>query len=206
MFDINTAIGHWPFRKLPITSAAGLIERLNALGIDGAAVVNTHGLFYKNCQDANLELADELAPYRERLVGIATLNPHYPAWERDLRVCVSELGLRGVRLAPQYHDYKLGDSESLALVHAAGTLGVPVFIPSRVVDVRQCHWMDTERTVGLSEVTALCAAVPDARIVFTEFPATAGQLCDASDRPLRPNLYVELSRMRSSYGQVLAEP
>lgn len=204
MFDINTAIGHWPFRRLAETSAAGLAEHLSGFGIAGAAVVNTHGLFYKNCHDANLELAESLEPHRECLVGIATLNPHYPAWERDLCACVHDLGFRGVRLAPQYHDYTLGDSACLALVHAACTLGVPVFVPSRVVDIRQRHWLDTERTVGLSEVTALCAAAPDARIVFTEFPAVPVQLCDSSGAPRWPNLYVEVSRMRSAYGQVLA--
>ena len=204
MFDINTAVGHWPFRRIPNHSAAALRAHLSSLGIEGAAVVHTHGLFYKNCHDANLELADALRPHSDFFVGIATLNPLYAAWERDLRSCIDDLALRGVRLAPRYHDYSLTDTACLALVRAARALGVPLFISCRVVDVRQRHWMDTERTVSLSEVTSLCEAVPDARIVFTEYPATAGQLCDAEGTPRWPNLYVETSRMRSAYGQLLA--
>ncbi len=56
-FDINTAVGHWPFRRIPHQTPSELRALLEKAGIDGAAVANTNGLFYKNCHDANLELA-----------------------------------------------------------------------------------------------------------------------------------------------------
>ena len=80
LFDINTAIGHWPFRKLPDNDASSLRQLLESHKITMAAVANINGIFYKNTQDANLELAVELAPHRDFFIGVATLNPVYAAF------------------------------------------------------------------------------------------------------------------------------
>lgn len=205
MIDINTAIGHWPFRKIPYQSADALRIHLSRYGITRAAVAHTHGLFYKNCHDANIELAEAIAPHREFFVGIATLNPGYAAWERDWAACADDLGLRGLRLVPQYHDYSLADGCAVDIVKAAASRDIPVFIPHRIVDVRQCHWMDTQMVIAPREVIALARAVPEARIVFTEYPVDTTTLVDEGGRPMCPNLCVETSRMASAYGQVLSE-
>ena len=195
IFDIHTALGHWPFRQVPHQSASELRHVLEDAGIEGAAAANSHGLFYKNCHDANLELTEWLAPHGDFFTRIATLNPLYAAWERDLRTCVQDLGLRGVRLAPQYHGYALGCDESVALAKGAADLGLPVLVPHRLVDVRQHHWMDTERTVDMAEVAALCRAVPEARIVYTESRAPTAELLDDEGSWRYPGLYLESSRL-----------
>ncbi|MBU4430352.1 MAG: amidohydrolase, partial [Verrucomicrobia bacterium] len=57
LFDINTATGHWPFRRIPNQTITELKRLLKSKGVTGAAVVNPNGLFYQNCHDANVELA-----------------------------------------------------------------------------------------------------------------------------------------------------
>lgn len=204
MFDINAAIGHWPFRKIPNQNADALRELLTQHDITGAAVVNTHGLFYKNCHDANLELAEQIATHTDFFTGIATLNPRYAAWERDLAACKDELNLRGLRLAPQYHGYQLGDPEALAIATAATQLDLPLFVPQRVVDLRQRHRLDADRMVDLDEVGALLGKVPGARIVLTEGSVSHTALVNGDGTPKYPGLHVEMSRLRSAYGQALA--
>jgi predicted TIM-barrel fold metal-dependent hydrolase len=205
MFDINTAMGHWPFRRIPNQQPDTLRHLLEAHGIRGAAVANTHGLFYKNCHDANLELAEAIAPHTGFFVGVATLNPAYAAWERDLATCVERLGLRALRLAPQYHDYALTDAAAIAMVRAAAAAGLPVLVPHRVVDVRQRHWLDSEQTTSLAAVVDLCLAVPEARIVVTELGVSASALCAADGAPVCGNLYLETSRLTSCYGDGLRQ-
>ncbi|MCK5804225.1 MAG: amidohydrolase family protein [Lentisphaeria bacterium] len=205
MFDINTAIGHWPFRSIPNQAPSDLRKTLEAHGIRGAAAANTHGLFYKNCHDANRELADQLAPHADFFVGVATLNPLYPAWERDLQECVDSLGMRALRLVPQYHHYQLADDEVLALVRAAAALELPILIPHRVVDPRQHHWLDTEETVPVKDVVGLCNAVPEGKFVLTEFPASFGIISNSEGEVSVKNLQLEMSRCTSVYGQVLAQ-
>lgn len=204
MFDIHTAIGHWPFRQIPNQQPEALRRVLEKHGIRGAAVANTHGLFYKNCHDANLELAEAIAPHAGFFVGVATLNPLYAAWERDLHACAERLGLRALRLAPQYHGYGLADGAAQAIVRAAAALGLPILIPHRVVDVRQRHWMDTEQTISLVEVTALCRAVPEARVVVTELAVAPAALRTPEGAPLCENLCLETSRLSSAFGGALA--
>lgn len=194
-FDINTALGHWPFRRVPNQTAPELRRVLEKADIEGAAVANTHGLFYKNVHDANLELADCLAPHAGFFVGVATLNPLYAAWDRDLRTCVEDLGFRALRLAPQYHGYEAGCTEAVALAKLATEVRLPLLIPHRLVDVRQHHWMDTERTIGLDEIGALCRAVPEARVIVTESAFGARALLDGSGQALYPGLFLESSRL-----------
>lgn len=199
-FDIHTALGHWPFRRVSGQTAAELRALLRAAQIDGAAAANTHGLFYKNCHDANLELAEWLAPHGGFYVGVATLNPTYAAWERDLAACAGELGFRALRLAPQYHEYALDGGAAIAIAQAAAELGLPLILPHRVVDVRQRHGFDTERTLdiaaaGGAEIGALCAQVPQATVIVTESRYPAAALVDEQGAPRYPGLYLESSRL-----------
>ncbi len=76
MFDINTAIGHWPFRRLPRRTAGELRQYLQSYGVKGAAVASTPALFYMNSQDANLELAEEIAPPP----GLFCRSRHLESW------------------------------------------------------------------------------------------------------------------------------
>lgn len=201
LFDINTTTGHWPFRQVPNQGIPELKRLLKNKGITGAAVVNTHGLFYQNCHDANIELAKTIDRHRDFFAGVAVLNPLYAAWERDLETCVRKLGLKALRLVPQYHNYKLDCPEVLAMVQKAASLKLPVFIPQRIVDVRGRYWMDTEQTINLGEVGALCHAAPKARVVFTEALVNPEELVDKRGKARYPNLYLETSRFRSAMGQ-----
>ncbi len=194
LFDVNAALGHWPFRRVPDTTAEALRARLAARGIRRAAVVNTQGLFYKNCHDANLELADWIAPHRDFFVGVATLNPGYAAWDRDLDACAGALGLRALRLAPPYHDYALADPCAREIAAAASALGLPMFLPHRIVDVRQRHWLDIEQALQRDDALRFLEAVPEARVIVT---GAGWRLpLDERGRPRYPNLYLECSRAR----------
>lgn len=198
LFDLNTAVGHWPFRQVPNQTPDELRRSLEGSGISGAAVANTNGLFYKNCHDANLELADGLGPHGEFFTGVATLNPLYAAWERDLLACREVLGLCAVRLVPQYHRYALDGPQAVAMVRSAAALGLPVLVPHRVVDVRQRHWFDTERTIACEEVGALCVAAPEATVIVTEASLPGSALIDAEGMWRYPGLYLESSRLNLS--------
>ena len=168
MFDINTAIGHWPFRRLPRRTAGELRQYLQSYGVKGAAVASTPALFYMNCQDANLELAEEIALHRDFFVGVATLNPAYAAAVRDLDVCVEKLGFRALRLSPCYHNYNLADGTADALLTRAGELGISVLLPNEIVNFRQKHWMEPNQPLGMESVLAICARFPQVTFFGTE--------------------------------------
>ena len=171
--DVHTYIGHWPFRPLPGNTADALVARMDRYGIDASWVGHVHGIFYKNTQDANEELAHAVAPFRDRLVPWAVLNPTYADWEHDLEICAHEWGMKGVRLYPQYHGYLPGDKACMAIVAKATALGLPVAFTQRMVDERQQSWLDPSQRLSVESIGSVIAKAPDARIlVLHAFPDT----------------------------------
>jgi len=163
LIDINTYIGHWPFRRLRHNTAVALVRQMDRHDIDRAVVASIHGAFYKNAHAANEELSAETRPYRDRLIPYATLNPTYPGWEEDLQRCAGELGMSGIRLYPQYHGYHLTDAPALDLIDAATELGWPVQVPMRLVDRRQRHAWDLAEDLAPSDFEAIIALRPKAK-------------------------------------------
>ena len=165
-FDINAWLGEWPFRSLRDNTPDALIARLERAGIGSAAVSQIEGMFHRHPQPANEKLAVAVAPHRDKLVPIATINPRIPKWEVDLTRCQEDLGMRGVRLFPQYHDYPVDGPEGRRVIGACRERGLPVFIPHRVEDVRQRNWMDPGRVVDLNQVANVISSEPEATVVI----------------------------------------
>lgn len=145
LIDINSYAGHWPFKQLQYTTCAARLERMNRFGIDISVISSLNGIFYKNTQSANEELSYELKSDRKfngRFIQFAVINPIYAAWRDDLETCVEKMGMKGVRVYPQYHDYSITDPAFIELVKEAKDRGLPVAIDIRMVDSRQRSWMD----------------------------------------------------------------
>lgn len=188
IIDINTYIGHWAFRQLRYNNADALVRKMDEHGIDRAIVASIHGILYKNVQPANVELVEQIRPYFDRLIPFATLNPTYPGWKEDLRRCVEDLEMCGIRLYPQYHGYKLTDSVSLELVDAVTELGWAVQVPMRIVDRRQRHHYDLAYDLTSSEFESVFSLRPQISWMVLnglgfkgkEFPADADFLIGIS--------------------------
>ncbi len=194
LIDVDTSVGHWPFRSLPYRTVDDLLGQMDKAGIDQACVCCLHGLFYKDVQQANEELARDVASHRDRLVPIATLNPEYIAWQDDLGRCVDELGFRGLRLFPLYHRYELHAGAALELLCAAAERSLPVQIPIRVVDPRQRHVLDVDRMLGLEEIAAAVRACPQGRYVVLDHRGGPPQVFKDLCAELDATVYFDLAR------------
>jgi predicted TIM-barrel fold metal-dependent hydrolase len=181
--DINAYVGHWPFKKLKYNTCAGMLERMNRFGVDMAVISNLNGAFYKNTQSANEELFTEIKSdrqFRERFLPFAVINPIYAGWQDDLRESVSNMGMKGIRVYPKYHDYEITDPSFVELVKRTRDLGIPVAIDIRMVDSRQRSWMDIPKFEDnapekydiiikeweLNSVMPIIREVPDAKFII----------------------------------------
>ena len=165
--DLNAWLGTWPFRHLRDSDPAGLMARLQRAGIQRAAVSQIEAALHRNVQPANEQLAISVEPFADRLLPMATINPLFPHWEQDLRRCHEDLGMKGVRLFPCYHDYAANSAQAIAVATACAERSLPLFLPHRLEDSRQRHWMDPGQTVDLGQVADLISAVPEATVVIT---------------------------------------
>lgn len=145
LLDINAYVGHWPFKQLKYNTCSKLLERMNRFGVDVSVISNINGIFYKNTQSANEELYEEIRSdkrFPERFVPFAVINPIYAGWRDDIENCVTKMGMKGLRVYPQYHDYEITDPSFIELVKIARDKGLPVAIDNRIVDSRQKSWLD----------------------------------------------------------------
>jgi len=169
LLDINAYVGHWPFKRLQYNTCDALLERMNEFGVDISVISNLSGIFYKNTQSANEELYDELQSnklFRDRLIAFAVINPIYAGWKQDMDVCIGEMGMKGIRLYPKYHDYELTDPSCIEAVKIARDHGLPVALSLRMVDYRQRSWMDIENEWELKDIVPIVREVPDAKYIL----------------------------------------
>lgn len=168
IFDVNAWLGAWPFRQLRDNTPETLVARLQRCGVNAAAVSQIDAILYRNVQPANERLVEAVAPYKGILIPLATINPNYIHWERDLQECHEKLGMRGVRLFPDYHDYPIDGPLARKVVEACAARNLPVQIPMRIEDYRGRHRVDPGRAgVELGRIANLIAAVPKATIMVT---------------------------------------
>ena len=187
LIDINAHVGHWPFKRLDYNTCGKLVERMNRFGVDLSVVTNLNGVFYKNVQAANEELHAEISSgggRRERLIPFAVINPIYAGWHDDLEFSLGRMGMQGVRLFPQYHDYRLADPSCVELVKRVRDRGLPVGLTFRMVDSRQRSWLDIEEEWALKDVIPIVKEVPDAKYLLLNL-ANGIELSDEDEGLLR---------------------
>ena len=195
LLDINAYVGHWPFKQLKHNTCGALLERMNRFGVDVSVVSNINGIFYKNTQSANEELYEEInsdGRFKDRFIPFAVINPIYAGWRNDFETCIDKMGMKGLRLYPQYHDYEITDPSLVALVKLGRDRGVPVAFDIRMVDSRQRSWMDIPLFEGnavekfdiitkewaLRNVVPIVREVPDAKYLIVN-AANSISLSDA---------------------------
>jgi predicted TIM-barrel fold metal-dependent hydrolase len=169
LVDINANIGHWPFQQLQYNTCEGLLRQMNRFGVDVSVVSNLNGVFYKNTQSANEELYTTLRSstgFADRFIAFAVVNPIYAGSKDDLKICHGKWGMKGVRLYPKHHDYKVTDPSCIELVKMARDFGMPVAFTLRMVDNRQRSWMDIQDEWALKDVIPIIKEVPDAKYLI----------------------------------------
>jgi predicted TIM-barrel fold metal-dependent hydrolase len=185
LVDINSYIGHWPFRPLQGNTLKATLKLMNKRGVNKSIIANINGIFYQDSQYANEELYAAIQSndaFKSRFVPIAVLDPLVPWWEKALETCHEKLGMKGVRLFPLYHKYSMTDERCINLVKATRDRGMPISIPLRMIDLRQRSWLDVSKQLSLNEVAALIKEVPDAQYTVLDMreihvsPSTTGNV------------------------------
>jgi uncharacterized protein len=183
LLDINAYTGHWPFKQLQYNTCSKLLERMDNFGVDVSVISNLNGVFYKNTQSANEELFNEIRSdgnFSDRLIPFAIINPIYAGWPDDFKTCIDKMGMKGLRVFPQYHDYEITDPSLIELVKMARDHRLPVTFDIRMVDSRQRSWMDIPRfnpatdfkvdvitkEWSLRNIVPIVNAVPDAKFII----------------------------------------
>lgn len=173
LIDTNCYLDRWPIRKLPLAEDAGrLVAKLKSQNVSEAWVGSLDALLHKDLGEVNTRLAENCAK-QAMLKPIGAVNPKLPRWEDDVMRC-AKLGMQGVRLHPNYHDYKLDDARFTALLQLAHEQRLAVQIAIVMEDERTQNALWRVPPVDVSPLASTLQKFPGPRIMLLNWQRTAG--------------------------------
>lgn len=191
--DVNAHVGHYPFRKLRFTRARDMVAQMDAHGITIAVSSSLHSVFYRDVHRGNEELFDEVSHSRQRLAAIATINPKYAGWRRDLQECLENELCKAIVLWPQHHGYRLTDDEAQSALEQISEAGKPLALYQRLEDRRQRHAWDIAEDLAFADVAQIAAAQPSLRIALLNWGRLEAK--DLLGAQLRGRCLIDFARL-----------
>lgn len=164
IFDVNTAVGVWPFRNLRFAGdPKALYDHLARKGICGGVTRHYGAPFCHDLDFINEELAKSVQP---GFIPAFAVRPDYKQWK--------ELTAQAVALYPSFHSYSLTDPETLEMAKHLAAKGTVLHIIIREEDERSHHLRARVAPPPVAEIEAFADALPEARIVMIN--AMGGEL------------------------------
>ncbi|MBM4186765.1 MAG: hypothetical protein FJ206_05565 [Gemmatimonadetes bacterium] len=165
IIDVNTFLGHHPFRRLDGGSPAAIVAGLERVGIDQAWISNLAAVFWRDPTEGN-RIVYQAATHHVCLRPVPAVHPGLPGWIEVLEEAVDRES-PCVRVDPISYGIAPSGSEMLALVRAAAERNLPLQLAVRLEDSRQRHPNDLTGELPAWAVRALIRSHPEARLIVT---------------------------------------
>ena len=162
--DCNALVGNWPFRKFRCNTIEGVEKLHKRFNIDGGFVSSAEAIFYNDPLEADFELAKQLEG-KDNYRQIITVNPALPGTVPNIKRALRELNPAGVRIYPNYHEFKIISPEMDAIAEICSEHKLPLYITFRMDDPR-CEYIIKSRRVPIWDVLIFCQNHKDFPIVL----------------------------------------
>jgi predicted TIM-barrel fold metal-dependent hydrolase len=163
IIDVNAFLGAWPFRKLKYWGIEGLDHLMKRAGVTHALVSPFESIFYLDNDSAN-SFYYEVEGFRA-LMPVPAINPVLPDARSYLRDLAGLQGVRGIKLHPDYHGYRLGEDSARPIFRTAEDLDLPIIVPLRVCDERTHHRLVKVAPTVVKELAEAAKLYPEVKII-----------------------------------------
>ncbi|MDB6117242.1 MAG: putative TIM-barrel fold metal-dependent hydrolase [Verrucomicrobiaceae bacterium] len=164
LIDANVWLGRWPIRDLPLAEPAALAAKLNANGVTRAWTSSFDGLMHKDIAGVNARLVESCRAH-PIFEPFGLINLTLPRWEADIAECAKHR-MRGIRLVPAYHGYKLDDARFVEALKLAASQRLVVQISCVLEDERTQNPLMRAAPVDVSPLAKALKAAPGARVML----------------------------------------
>lgn len=161
--DVNCLLGNWPFRKLYKNTFEDLKNVHEKNGISYGYVSSLESIFYNDPFEGDEELHEIIKDSNYQ--HILTVNPALPAFEQDIMKGLKAFNIKGVRIYPCYHDYKLDSKQVDELCSLLVRLGLPLFLTMRLEDERM-NYIINPQSPSTQEVADFLSSHPDNTVLL----------------------------------------
>jgi hypothetical protein len=218
LIDVNITLGQWPTRRVPCDDFNTLIEKLGTQNVTEAWVSHYDGLFHTDLTEVNNRLAlactsrVPLAPpvpsstdrkqlptenARPHLVPFGEINPTAPNWQSELDRCVITHHMPGVRLHPNYHNYKLDHPNFAAFLKAAAEHKLIVQLVVLMEDARMMHPLMQVAPTDITPLEKLVSQTPGLRLVLLNALTNASRADKLYRLTNAGEVYVEIAMLET---------
>jgi predicted TIM-barrel fold metal-dependent hydrolase len=134
--------------------------------------------------------AEFVRAYPAKLIGYLSVHPYDPGCLDEIERCVQDLGLRGIKLGPNYQNFDPLGEEAFRVYGRAQELGLPITLhtgtsPVRFADLDYAHPRHFDR---------VAIAFPELKMVLAHMAHPWQETTIAVIRK-HPNLYADISAL-----------
>jgi predicted TIM-barrel fold metal-dependent hydrolase len=136
----------------------------------------------------NDDTAAFVRAYPDKLIGFLSVHPHDPGVLEEIERATQDLGLRGIKLGPNYQNFDPLGEEAFRVFRRAEELGLPILLhqgtsPNRFADLDFAHPRHIDR---------VAMAFPELRMILAHMAHPWQVDCFAVIRK-HPNVYADIS-------------